>query len=813
MPVASISDRHIRYMLYAAGGMLAVSAAFSITGLLLLESIDDAGAHEHQYKYVLVTSGGTEIPILIPFQWAGGQFGMEGYQGQERATVNDDNDPESRALSALMAAFSLNARIVGYTPEDTHIVFDRGGAQDIRPLKPYMVIPPGTDRAATHSVISGYDPSDAADAHAVQPVYFDNNLLTSAQIQDIPRATGGIYVYDPVSGFSRATGAVISGGNAAHMVIPTVPAWPHPMEVMARNYAQQPCPDDGTSRLVEYPGTTDLLDETKCMLFELEHGKTRGTIIISTGAPGMSGSGVDHQILITDGSGGDAIEAACEAASGKMPHLTSNNWHGLGTECSISWEVANRLLNMGAHHGTAFYSEKQTVVVHVFSTYNKYAELRFYEDDWQSAGGGSCGAGNGKPRDFWVYDQSDDLQLLAGKGDSESLESIWVNNRDIRVVASADPPDRCPGGGIIPVSQSSGQQLYNPADTIVIHGGVGGWMDVSGRQDFILDRVNEKRVSGNFFPDSVMYDVRSYLRVPVGMDARLAADLYRNDTQPGDAVSTYTRTSYLGWDDYSEGDYLHVPVIAGYHGAILRAQPEGGGISRELLLLFENLVGSDSVHVATNMTAKRGHIQSAPVIHGEIEAAVSAGSVATHSGTMKAVFTIVSDGDLKLTNTFLTVRSDCGIMRQPLRYDPMSAMVDIYRNGVHVKAVQAGVVDKPVINDTSSPPLNGNTQFPITSVADLEQERIGTNLVYNKAWYATQFNYTDSTFFGSASVPVEPGDYVDFVITVRIHGEFNFEGGAPLNPFAACTPATSTLDVGEYVGRIHIRSAIIETSS
>ena len=839
-------------------------------GILLLLTIiaavassmmeNTAYGHEHNFSFFLVTAGGTEIPLDVPLEWTGGEFGK--WSDTKRFQDN------ANALDTLLASFALTARIVGITPDDTHIIFeiDNGDGtttQKSEILRPYMKLPPNTIKIAMHSIETVEDIPEAENA---KWTLIEDQLIAKTHVLQLPRLTtiqqqdhGGIYIFNPIDGFSLMMEKSYANGL-------TYPARVKPTNSLQddlqapidmKGFTLGTCDagsttsNTGPTTTAEWsiyqkrhlPGYQTVYDMGLCLKFTPIAGYTAsdghgGSIILSTGAAKarfiIGGEDLTsrldtcvynniqnqcHEIKGSDYDGGSSMGLVSTT-------MYPQPIHDKALESRWTYKGALGTTNSGNIYD--FYQSDykardiqirsaDEVIVYVVDDVTPFFDVRMYNDDPTLLDGGRSAADN---RNYVIY--SDGMEKKRGIGNQISLDRVgWFDTNIIVVMDrlssesplysdnlldSVDP-------NITPATTDdlTRTQIYSDEDQVKNRG---SFIDVT-KNDVIIDRVNKNiNAQGDWFDatEPVIYDVRSFVRIPIGADIKASADLYKNETSSDGKSFTETYAKYLGWSDYKKGDYLHVPVVAGFDGIYLQVQSrEGAAGSGNILLFYENLVGSSNVHLATSLTVEKGSRVNYPISEGEIEASVSAGTIATHAGTMKAVFTIVSDGSLKLKNSFFTFADNCGILERPRPRDPMSVSIDVYKNGLLVKdGVNVGVHKQPEIFIDSSPKISeGDTSFPLSREGALTTT-VYNGVSYKTAWYSTLFNYTDTTFFGATSINVEPGDYVDFVVKVKIYGEFLDE--KIRDPFNDC-PSSTVVRIGDVDGVIEIKSAIIETSS
>jgi hypothetical protein len=250
----------------------------------------------------------------------------------------------------------------------------------------------------------------------------------------------------------------------------------------------------------------------------------------------------------------------------------------------------------------------------------------------------------------------------------------------------------------------------------------------------VFDNVNGQTIH-IATPDDKVYVVHTYVQIPVVGSVTITNTYLDNSLA----------LSYLN-GDYTNGQTIRVPVIPGYHDINM----EINGIPT--ITSIASVLGGTGVKVASpsTQTINDSDTDSAlPYI--ESTTGTVAYVVSTSSGSISASIQATISGSSSLQNT-VTLTAPPPPPPAPVRKDPLTGWVDVYKNGVLVQSIQLYFNNQPTF--TSSNTVSGNSQIQTAT-----------------------YSYPQTAIQGNAVTSAAIGDMIEFYVYAKIHSD-----GIPLSP-------------------------------
>lgn len=285
----------------------------------------------------------------------------------------------------------------------------------------------------------------------------------------------------------------------------------------------------------------------------------------------------------------------------------------------------------------------------------------------------------------------------------------------------------------------------------------------------VFDNVNNQTIN---IPtvDVKSYVVHAYVQIPV-TDSVAITDTNLNGGTAGTAFGVLS-LPYLNGNYYA-GDLIKIPIIPGY----LNVNMTINGIPT--IIIISNILGGTGIKVANpaTQTITDQDVDSVlPFI--ESTTGTMACVIATTSGNLNANFLAMISGSAYLSNT-VTLTVDPPIPPVVYRKDPLSAWLDVYKNGVLVQSVQLFFNDLPIF--TSSNNVLGLSQIQMAS-----------------------YTYTQTTITGTIVTRVLPGDVIEYYLYAKVRAD-----GIPLVLPVGYTVSTVN---SQGIATATIHSGSIQTS-
>jgi hypothetical protein len=258
----------------------------------------------------------------------------------------------------------------------------------------------------------------------------------------------------------------------------------------------------------------------------------------------------------------------------------------------------------------------------------------------------------------------------------------------------------------------------------------------------VFDNINGQTIHIPTSDDKV-YVAHAYVQIPVV--GSVSVDSVRlSGGSLGDALGPL----YLPYLDgnYTDIDLIRVPVIPGYHNIKMNIN----GIASTTVIA--NVLGGTGIKVAEPTANTINALKAgSPLSHVDSTAGTSSYVISTTSGNINAIVLATISGTSTIQNT-VTLEAVPPPPPPPPRRDPLSAWVDVYRNGALVEQKQLYFNDQPTFTPGNS--VSGNSQIQTAA-----------------------YVYPQATVSGTITVSAQPGDMVEYYLYAKIHAD-----GIALNP-------------------------------
>lgn len=280
----------------------------------------------------------------------------------------------------------------------------------------------------------------------------------------------------------------------------------------------------------------------------------------------------------------------------------------------------------------------------------------------------------------------------------------------------------------------------------------------------IFDNLNDNTIHLDTIEDLV-YTVHAYVNIPITGTPEIT-DITIHGSRTSEELN------YLN-GNYTIHDELQIPIIPRFNSVTMKIN----GV--ETSLDYSNVLGGTGIKIANSevSTIKKSDWNNR-ITSMESIVGTTAYVIATSDGTINALVTESISGSISITNHYKLERIPPP-PPDPPRRDPLSGWVDVYVNGEFVKLVSLG--NNPYPDFTPNSGLSGTT-----------------------AYQSVVYSYPDYVVMGNVTIDVESGDFVEFYLYGKIHGDidsYSVPGGYRL-----------ISESGYGVATVKITSASIQTS-
>jgi len=299
---------------------------------------------------------------------------------------------------------------------------------------------------------------------------------------------------------------------------------------------------------------------------------------------------------------------------------------------------------------------------------------------------------------------------------------------------------------------TAGGYLYLYPDSLVYRG------DFS---TVILDNENGETIHLDSV-DDLVYVVHAYALIPTVGDITISNFYLSNDSEilPLDYLNGY----------YTNSENILVPVIPNYK--VINFIVDDIPISLE----YSNILGGTGINIIESSTSTIDFVDySDRILSAESTVGTTSYVIATTDGTVNAIVTETISGTIHISNTYY-LEEIPPPPPVPIRRDPLSGWVDIHVNGEFVKQVSLGTNPYPDFS---------------TSATQID----------NTAIQSVTYSYPDFLVSGAISIDVESGDFVEFYMYGKIHGDID-DYSVPSGYTLVSEKGTSTATVNIVQGSI-----------
>ena len=227
-----------------------------------------------------------------------------------------------------------------------------------------------------------------------------------------------------------------------------------------------------------------------------------------------------------------------------------------------------------------------------------------------------------------------------------------------------------------------------------------------------------------------------------------------------------TDLTYLN-GDYQDGQYIRVPVIPGFKTIHLEVNNVKASLS------YSDILGGTGIKIASPATSTITEYDLGSAVPSiESTTGTTTFAMATAEGTLKAIISAQISGTSDIANT-ITLNLPPPPPPPPARADPLSAWVDVYKNGTFVKKIEMFFDDTP----------------DFTPGATLD----AANLKYVQT---ASYQYDQSAISGNVEIDVMPGDFVEIYLYAKIHADgiaVQIPPGFVMNGIASQASATANI--------------------
>ena len=281
----------------------------------------------------------------------------------------------------------------------------------------------------------------------------------------------------------------------------------------------------------------------------------------------------------------------------------------------------------------------------------------------------------------------------------------------------------------------------------------------------VFDNLNHETIHIDTDEDLV-YTVHAYVKIPVIGNVEITDTIIHGTN--GDV-----RLDYLN-GNYTTGNEIEVPIIPRFNSVSMKIN------NVETQLDFSNVLGGTGIKIANSdsSTIKKSDLDNR-ITSMESIVGTTAYVIATSDGTINALVSETISGSVTITNNY-QLEEIPPTPPTPPRRDPLSGWVDVYVNGEKIgDSISLGV--NPYPDFTANSGLSGTSAFQSVS-----------------------YSYPDYVVMGSVIIDVDAGDFVEFYLYAKIHGDID----------GYVTPSGFTIisESGYGVATVNIKSASIQTS-
>jgi len=249
----------------------------------------------------------------------------------------------------------------------------------------------------------------------------------------------------------------------------------------------------------------------------------------------------------------------------------------------------------------------------------------------------------------------------------------------------------------------------------------------------ILDNLNGESIHVDSDNDLV-YVVHAYAMIPTVGDVAVS-DLYlSNDSET-------LSLDYLN-KNYTNSENILVPIIPNYK--VINFMVDDISIS----LSYSSILGGTGINIIEPSISTVNLVDySSRILSAESTVGTTSYVIATTDGTVNAIVTETISGTVNISNTYYLEKIP-PIPPVPIRRDPLSGWVDIIINGEFVESLSLGV-----------------NPYPDFTTSGTQSDTTATQSV--------SYSYPDYVVSGAMSIDVESGDFVEFYLYAKIHGDID----------------------------------------
>ncbi|MDC8438147.1 MAG: hypothetical protein LV468_04005, partial [Candidatus Nitrosotenuis sp.] len=275
----------------------------------------------------------------------------------------------------------------------------------------------------------------------------------------------------------------------------------------------------------------------------------------------------------------------------------------------------------------------------------------------------------------------------------------------------------------------------------------------------VFDNANRQTLRINTADDKV-YVVHAYVQVPVVGNVTIS-DVY---------LDSSLAIPYLS-GNYTTGDKIKIPIIPGYHDLNMKIN----GIPTTTII--SQVLGGTNLKVVEPSTSTiTQYSDGDPIMSIESVAGSVSYVVATTEGTITAVLTATVSGDSMIEN-YAYFGLPPPSPPAPAPKDPLTAWVDIYKNGVLAETQQIYFNSNPI-----------------------SQNLAGT--AGSSSYVTDRYTYPQTVISGVVTTGVMPGDFVELYLYASIRADGSIPPVPPgyvLHNYAGTGSATATIHSGSIM--------------
>ena len=671
-----------------------------------------AFGHEHNYRYTVVLSDGTEQEILIPKALSGG---FDGDHGEYADKILG----KTGSIDEFMSALGVNAKIITGDGVQTLKYIDSKGHSIIHGIKPYMAIPPNIDK-----------------------IFVSGDILTIQHTYVIPNPIGDFTILNSIKADSLSHLTSWNIPTASNILTDKTVYYVTPERSLTFStlnpYAISEPSHTPIPFTVDIEGAGDVSIDIDKNIFVLE--KDRSFAINGK----VRNFEFSNQSTLTSSSVNPLfIEFKCKAI-GNIQQIRANH--------TFTFNGNPPITSHSGPDGTPGTSDDEYIFLNKCDDLDKVNKInRQHVNSTLNI------------FSFNILDRNPFGLTISNIQKGKYFEIIGVDSKynNIGIIHSGLVPDN----GIIEMIKRedatadslSGSKVI--PGTLIIYANTPKLIKPSLLDNnLIFDMNNNEIWLDNILKDRIFYDVRAYVQIPITQKMEVIS---LNLTTP---IDERTNIGYLE-GHYNAGTYIQVPIIPGRNGFEIAVKakmpdPDGGPdlIDQEgqAFIRYGDILGGKTLHVITDKRADFSEFHTGEILKDGGSLTVRADTIVVTDQPLKLVFTISASGSLYLENTYTLDNPSCD---PPQRRDPLSVSVEIYVNGKqHTAPFDIGI----------------NTQPEFTPTPADESTTETLNCQGGTAKRAVLYEYPSLTFSGNHVMPaVNIGDYVEFFITTKIEGEID----------------------------------------